>query len=283
MSRDVVESVRASAGAPPGKAARSRSAVVPIIAGAAAIVVGGYAVYRVAGGDHESAPSSSVPAETRSSGSAPSTAPSAPSSDGSAVATIPPTAVGPTASATVASSGEAEPSASAAPSPSAAPEDQAECFSNLLAADSIVEGKHLDLAFVCKEADPRKAASKIRSKVIFAAGGHVSDAMREWSMMGFYELATYAAMRGRCCPGARPLELPPSPGTCPSIQDALNAVSRAAHAGATESEQATALDGVRATLACIEKSGQAATFGDYPRLAGGQDTAFMKTFQRTRN
>lgn len=203
-----------------------------------------------------------------------------------------PSVAAPAASASASPSGSSpSPSASEAPTASAsspvskAPEgDVSACVMKLFAADSFAEGSHPSLEFVCREADPRLGAQKVHEALVRAGMGRtVSDGMREWAVMGWYELAAYAALRGRCCADPRPLELPPSPGTCPSMQDALSGVSASARLGATEDTQKDALAAFRKSLSCTIKSGKAKPFGNYPRPAGGEDTAFLKTLQRTRN
>ena len=161
--------------------------------------------------------------------------------------------------------------------------DVGACLVNLFPEDSFAEGAHPKLDVVCRENDPRKGAQKIHEALVIAGMGRtVSDGMREWAVMGWYELAAYAAVRGRCCPDATPLELPPSPGTCTSMQEALNAVAKAARPGAKESEQQDSLNAFRKSLSCMLKSGKSKPFGSYPKPAGGEDTAFMKTVERTR-
>jgi len=66
------------------------------------------------------------------------------------------------------------------------------------------------------------------------------------------------------------------------MQDALASIASAAHAGASETDQNAAAKAFRDALLCIEKSGRTHYLGDYPPVSGGQDTTFMKTFQRTR-
>ncbi len=279
---DDIERPRLDVG--PKKPSPSRSRVVPIVAAVALVVVAGYVVVRFIGGNASSPANTSVGAPTApptSTTTASATRFAAtgvvPTSAPSSVVLPPSASVG--TSSPVESALPTAPSASSAPS---SPENREACFEGLLAAGALEEGARPDFGFVCDESDPRRGAPKVRSLVVLVAHGHVTDAMREWAVLGSYELAAYAAMRGRCCAAPRPIELPPSPGSCPSMQDALNRVSAAAHPGVDESEQDGAAKGFREALLCVEKSGRMQYLGDYQRVSGGQDTAFLKTLQRTR-
>jgi hypothetical protein len=150
--------------------------------------------------------------------------------------------------------------------------------------DSFDDKKRPDMAFVCTEPDPRQGAQKVHEVLVRAGMGRtVSDGMREWAVMGWYELAAFAALRGRCCPDLAPLELPPSPGTCPSLKDALDGIAKSARPGATDGAQKDAVAAFKKSLSCTIKSGKAKPFGAYPRPQGGEDTAFSKTLERTRS
>lgn len=276
-----------SAEAPSTEPASPKSAFtkVALVAGAAVLLFAGYEALSSGGG--------STPAPDASSAPTTSAAPLASVAAAASVAPPPPTTHEILASASApapsASSAPSAPATSALPSssvvaPSAPQEDVGACVVKLFPPDSFAEGKSPKFDFVCRENDPRLGAQKVHEVLVRAGMGRtVSDGMREWAVMGWYELAAFAALRGRCCPDPRPLELPPSPGSCPSMQDALNGVSKGARAGATEAQQSDALSAFRKSLSCTIKSGKAKPFGAYPRPAGGEDTAFLKTYQRTRS
>ena len=55
--------------------------------------------------------------------------------------------------------------------------------------------------------DPRRGATALRSRVVLAsADGRPTDAMREWALLSWYEMAAFAVVRGRCCAASPPLE-----------------------------------------------------------------------------
>ncbi|MFO0619729.1 MAG: hypothetical protein U0414_44505 [Polyangiaceae bacterium] len=228
----------------------------------AALVVGGYVVVRFA------LPSSaSTPVASGEAGP--------PSAEPPAQRTAP-----------VASSAQAvAPSATAAPSGPLPVRvaDTEQCIESLLAPGALAEGAKPNFTFICDETDPRKVASNIRATVIRSARGGVSDAMREWAVMGWYEYAAFASMRGRCCPGAAKIVLPSQGGVCPAMDDALNKIGETSRPGVSEEEQDAAMKGFRESLLCISRSGVHGVYGPYDPPSGGQDTAFLKTFRRTRN
>jgi eukaryotic-like serine/threonine-protein kinase len=181
-----------------------------------------------------------------------------------------------------ASSASVMPTASAHAATPAPVVDVGACMHDLFAEGSFARpvGKSLD--FVCSQRDPRKGAPAVREVVVRASQGRVTDGMREWALLGWYELAAYAAIRGRCCPDAEPLELPVTPGSCPDLGEALRTISAVARPGAPEASFADASGGFDASLRCVLRSRQTKAFGKHKKLAGGEGTAFQKTFSRAR-
>ena len=43
-------------------------------------------------------------------------------------------------------------------------------------------------------------------KMVVGAGGKLTDGMREWAGLGWYEAAAYGVLRARCCPTPAPLK-----------------------------------------------------------------------------
>lgn len=272
--------------APPAPAKRSRAALW--LLGALALAGAGYATRdRWMGTDDATGP-----AAARSTGTAASvtSTASAPAQETSALAQE--TSAAPSlssvvsASATAFVSGDPVASASVAPIDSASLPppviDVAACFAPLFTEDAWAEAPPLD--FVCGETDPRKGAVTVREALIKTKWGKpATGSMKEWAIMSYYELATYAAIRGRCCPDARPLELPPIAERCESLQDALNGVAKSAKKGTSETAQRAATKKFRKALICALKMGKGQVLGTYPKPTGGEESAFLKTLQRTRN
>lgn len=252
--------------APPPQAQRGFPLWI-VVAAVAAVVVGGYAVFRLAAGGKEQ------PASGSDASSAPSGVANEPSRDAPRESPRP---------AACASASPGPTGSARATTPPLAVADPEACMESLLAPGAVGEGAKPDFTFMCEETDPRKVASKIRSTVIKSARGAVSDAMREWAVMGWYEYAAFASMRGRCCSGAAKIVLPPTGGLCAPMDDALNEIAEQSRPGATEADQDAALKKYRESLLCIARSGAHGVYGPYDPPSGGQDTAFMKTFARAR-
>lgn len=87
-----------------------------------------------------------------------------------------------------------------------------------------------DFAWLCDEASVVKGAGKLRTAVVTGAGGQsVTDAMKVFSKLGWYDMAAYAVVRGGCCPpDAKPLEGPEPAEGCEAIAPTVGALARSA-------------------------------------------------------
>jgi hypothetical protein len=168
-------------------------------------------------------------------------------------------------------------SASAA-EPDAAPEDPAKCLPTLFAAGTFPTPP--DLAEVCTGKKVMDIAKHVKAAVVKASGGHVNDGMQEWAVLGIHEIAAVAAMRGRCCPNAAPLDVPKSPGTCPPVADVITEIEQASHKGVADADIDTVVAHFDSTARCIVRSGDTGAFGGVTALDGGETTVFQKILHR---
>jgi hypothetical protein len=107
----------------------------------------------------------------------------------------------------------------------------AACLKGLFPKHTFTESATLDK--VCEEQDPRRGALFLRAEI--ARVGMVekttTDAMRDWALLSWYEMAVFAGVRGKCCPASSPpLEAPTSVGTCPDVGNTLRQIEAAARA-----------------------------------------------------
>jgi eukaryotic-like serine/threonine-protein kinase len=159
----------------------------------------------------------------------------------------------------VAATAEAVASASAPPPKPVAPAppalavapDMAECVASYFPPRTFSDSGST-LAGICEERDPRKGAKSLHAEVVRGSSGETTEGMRQWSQLGWYEMALVAAMRARCCPLAEPVWLPAPVGTCPSLAVALDELA-SAHAGGAEIDEP--VDAVRRAVHCTLKSG----------------------------
>jgi hypothetical protein len=213
----------------------------------------------------ESAPQGPLPAD-----------PSAP------IATAP--APGTTAPPPPASAPSVAPSASgpvtmAAPPAPAAPIDVTACVKPLFPADSLDASS--DFAFVCAEADPIKGGAAVRTQLV-RAHKNMTDGMKEWALLGWYELAAFSVLRAQCCPGAPPQKLPELPRGCTPVPDALGEIAAAARATSEPADPALkkAVDAYTDDVHCVVRAGLATRFGRVGNPQGGEDTTFMRFLGR---
>lgn len=210
-----------------------------------------------------------VPAESASAEAAEAPAPDAAAGSASGSAG---------ASASAAASAFAGASASAAAATAhegaAAPEDVSTCLRSFFSKDAFVT-KAPSLRFVCEASKPKEIASRLRVAIVDSAGGYVSDSMKEWSQLGFYELAVVATLRGRCCGAVKALELPAAPEGCGSLSEALEAVAAASRPGGDEAALDRAVERFDGDIRCAIRLKRAATYG-YSKVLPGEASVFGK-------
>jgi eukaryotic-like serine/threonine-protein kinase len=102
--------------------------------------------------------------------------------------------------------------------------------------------------FVCSEADPRKGAIELSGRLIYAGQGKgiVTDAMKEWAILNWYEMAFFALAKARCCEQPKPIHV--GAGKKCHFEEALVAV-----AAARGEELDAALDGYDKAISCVIK------------------------------
>lgn len=145
----------------------------------------------------------------------------------------------PTPSRSVAAARITEPSASArtpeperpsAPVASALPpaaprtEDRGRCVASHFEGESLTGDE--DFAFLCEDKDFRGINSQLHRRLVVSGAGKVTPGMREWSALGWFELAVAAVIRAGCCPSGTPgAKLPETPGECQQLGAALAKVT----------------------------------------------------------
>lgn len=134
-----------------------------------------------------------------------------------------------------------------------------------------------DLSFVCSETDPQRGADKLRSAIVSGAPkGQLTDAMKIFARLGWYELAAFAVVRAGCCPEAPPLSIP-------SLSESCQFNERLRELG----EAVVAMKPVEPVLArytssihCELNLGGKPSLRRKERPAGGEDTAFLELVRK---
>jgi hypothetical protein len=205
---------------------------------------------------------------------------SAPAADASSGASSAPSAPPrPSSPSLGAASASAGPVASAAAVAAPKVEDPVACVKRLFAEGTFPDDAS-ELAVVCDEPDAIAIAKRMTEIVVKAGAGHVTDGMKEWSVLGFHKIAAVATLRGRCCPSAPALQIAAAPGSCDPLGDVLADVSAASRAGVSDDEIEAAASRFDKDARCIVRSGQTGRFGGYEKIDGGETTAFEKFMRR---
>jgi hypothetical protein len=135
----------------------------------------------------------------------------------------------------VAPADSAAPVDSAAPADSAAPpgtastqlpaeEDLRACVEDFFPQGTFVRKVPFD--YVCANDNPRKAAVMLHQQLVKGGAGGVTEGMRMWSSLSWYELVVVSMIRDACCPGASPLDLPEPGEPCAPMVGVIAKVSR---------------------------------------------------------
>lgn len=175
------------------------------------------------------------------------------------------------------------PSSSAEAPAIASPGSVAACMRPLFAEGTFNPDSEPDLAFVCDERDARRGGAMIRSTIVHAAADkRISEGMREWALLGWYELAAYAVVRTRCCPNAEPIA--PGPlAQCGPLDEAMTSMEKLAGTARDVEDPAVkaALDlYARGIRKCMVEHRATRPYARDDAPQGGEVTVFKKTLAR---
>lgn len=130
-----------------------------------------------------------------------------------------------------------------------------------------------DMSWVCEEADPRAGAEKLRVAVINGGKGNVTDAMKIFARLGWYDMAAYSVVRAGCCETAKPLTLPEPSTGCTAMADSLREIGSSVVASRPYDEP---LKAYTAAVHCEMNAGKGGALRHTTRPAGGEDSAFAE-------
>jgi serine/threonine-protein kinase len=183
-----------------------------------------------------------------------------------------------TAAATAAATATVTAAATAPATEPATVIDPSACAIQQFAPDAFPPGADVDLSWICAETDPRRGASSMKRLVVqFSSSDRLTNAMREWALLHWYEMASFAIVRTRCCASPDPLSLPPPIGTCEALDRTLDDVGGAA-AGRGDVEPALAR--LRVAISCAIASGAASDYSYRTLPPGGAETALRALLAR---
>lgn len=200
-----------------------------------------------------------------------SSTPAAPTATARATATV--AASGAPSTSALASAAPAGTATAAATAAPAAKGDASACVSALFAPGTFDQRKP-DFSFVCTDPYPRHGITEVQAQVVLGRGSSsgVTEGMREWAGLGWYQLAAYAMFRGHCC--APPPELNWTFDLACPLDEAMEKIEQAT----TDRDQASleaAMEEYTRQARCITKLGQASNFGQ--SALPGAGTNALKT------
>jgi hypothetical protein len=132
--------------------------------------------------------------------------------------------------------------------------------------------KEPDLAFLCSEPDPNKAAQELRVAIVGSAPkGALTDAMKLWARLGWYDMAAYAVIRAGCCEEPKALELAAPAQSCDAMSELLHDVGKDVVSGKSYDDS---LKKYTAAIHCELNAGHTQVAGRNQRPQPGEDTAF---------
>jgi hypothetical protein len=138
-----------------------------------------------------------------------------------------------------------------------------------------------DFAWICAQPDPREGGTKLRATVIVSRPkDRVTEALKIFGRLGWYEMAAYAVVYRGCCGDAPALSLPePAPG-CPKLDAALNTVGRDAVGGGSVDD---ALKALAAAIECEVKANHAGVYRHPGKPGAGEEDAFRDLLKLTQS
>jgi len=145
----------------------------------------------------------------------------------------------------------APPVAPVAPAKPSTPEERARCVASHFEGETLRGSE--DFGFLCDDKDFRGINSQVHRRLVVAGAGKVTPGMREWSALGWFELAATAVVRRACCPAGTAMpNLPTTPGECQQLGAALDDLTRTPQAKATAEARAVAYE---ESVLCLFRAG----------------------------
>lgn len=133
-------------------------------------------------------------------------------------------------------------------------------------------GKPPDFGWVCEQNNPLEGAASLKSALVkYKPPGQVTDAMKVFSQLGWYEMAAYSVVHAGCCADAGPLKLvDPAPG-CARVDEPLNSIGTSV----VGNQSATAaIDAFDQSAKCEAKAQRAGSYNQKAAPTGAERRAF---------
>lgn len=163
-----------------------------------------------------------------------------------------------------------------APPPPPIPTDTAACFATMLPEKPFGHFKP-KLDRLCTDTRAYNTMLYLKAAIVRAGGSMaVTPAMDEWSKLGWFETAGFAAMRAHCCPDAPALTTGSKLSRC-KMEEALAYIANAVDDD-TRMKEATVHYAEAAR--CIALAGGGYAWGRYSVPYGGEEVFFNRVYDR---
>lgn len=170
-------------------------------------------------------------------------------------------------------------SASAKPAPAPpppVPSDTAVCFATMLPEKAFGHFQP-KLDRLCSDTRAYNTMLYLKAAIVRAGGSMaVTPAMDEWSKLGWFETAAFAAMRAHCCPDAPALRTGETLSRC-KMEEALAYIANAVDDDARMKE---ATEQYALAARCIALAGGGYAWGRYSAPYGGEEVFFNRVYDR---
>lgn len=160
-----------------------------------------------------------------------------------------------------------------------AAEDLVACMTAMFPADAFAERKRA-ADFPCRERDAGELRKIITAALVRGGGGKATQAAREWTRLGWYQLAAIAMARANCCSSTAPIQTSPLLDVC-DIEDALDGLGTTIRSG-HDQQVADALDAYRVAIHCAVTAGGGGFFGQDEPPTTDQAAVFLRMVRRVR-
>ncbi|MGC4093933.1 MAG: hypothetical protein QM756_39710 [Polyangiaceae bacterium] len=133
-------------------------------------------------------------------------------------------------------------------------------------------GKEPELGFLCAETDPNKGAQALRVAIVGSAPkGSLTDAMKLWARLGWYDMTAFAVVRSACCEEPKDFALAAPAQGCDAMAEAIRDVARDVLAGKGYEDSLKKYSGA---IHCELNAGHTQVAGRTQRPQSGEDAAF---------
>jgi serine/threonine protein kinase len=140
-----------------------------------------------------------------------------------------------------------------------------------------------DFSFVCSENNAQFGVGRV-SKAVMSNWPNKkgqSQAQREWPVLNWFQLAAFAAVQRKCCPGSPTTHLISSASTCVPLEKSLQAIAERAQKKGDPMDDV--IQEYRKTIMCLSTARPTGIFGHSGQVRPDEETTFRVFVKRLRS